>query len=336
MKKQKSIITNHYENATLLKVFSSIMKGLDTVKLPREDLHNSFRVSSLPYCPIMDLYNRAKEKEARPFDDYPSSFYFRVGTAIHELIQEALSSLDSKGDTKWIPIGSWECTKCKKIIGELEPCPKVCKCGSRSFSYVEAQFNWKGLTGHCDYIVYIPSLKGYILFEFKSKGSKKVETGLYLPDAKHHHQAQTYSWMMQKHLKKIGSDRKVLGYGIIYIGRDGPYFYKIGSGKVLQHKICAYEWTKSMAAIRKKQLLLALRGRRALESAIKGGHIKNMIGYKPCSSIEDYYNNGQHDPYIGAWSEDGKEVMCPFAKDKKCFCGKIYKEVDKLIKVVIK
>lgn len=110
-----------------------------------------FRSSSLPYCPIifvrdsLDAYVHGQFVAALKYHD---RFYTTIGTAMHLLWQEVLSS--SLLNNKYVkPFGSWK----NKQTGELK---KDCfRPKEGDWSYEEVEMEYAGLSCHVDFIGYI-------------------------------------------------------------------------------------------------------------------------------------------------------------------------------------
>lgn len=259
-------------------------------------VRDEFRVSSFPYCPIL---NATSDKER--FGSFTMDYYTEVGTAVHLLYQRYLGARDTAR-------GNWKCKKCGLLHGEgpiAQPL-KCTNCKSKKFTYEEVTFHYKGLSGHLDFLEYFGKMK--IAYDFKTTGAKYVENKFYnkfLPTPKHIWQLEMYCallWLIYK--------VKVDYYNIIYINRDAPFDPKKTKGVFY-----IVEFTEEMRNRRIKQIELAVKGR----EAFKAGSVKGIIKNKPCKSRTDYLNIGMGDSFFG------KE--CPLYANGKCFKPESIKKI---------
>lgn len=134
-----------------------MLLDLQNLKLTQGKRGREFRTSSLPFCPILSFLKDAGE------ESYSKSHFTSTGTAIHETVQSWLSVSKISKDIIW---GSWKCTGCGAIkLNQFRP-RKECDCNfklsttqfhrgwPKHWTYHEFEYNYKGLTGHIDLIVW--------------------------------------------------------------------------------------------------------------------------------------------------------------------------------------
>jgi hypothetical protein len=256
----------------------------------------SFRVSSLPYCPLYDIYSAFKSTRKK---SYSESFYTSVGNAVHSAIQSHLFKIDPS-----IPFGNWICTntlkskstnnllqeaKCTYQLNKLSlkealkqhKCPHGKSDCKKYLTYKELELEWKGLSGHVDTIF---KIKGKIvLVDYKTTGMWLLNSPPKGPDAKYIEQIETYAYLIYK-LFKI----KVDIIAIVYIARD-----KSMSQKEMPLKIYAKTLNKKFFVTRKKITLnyirlYNLRKKVGFPGNLKSEHLKEILDNRPCHSRSDY------------------------------------------------
>jgi len=320
------------------KAIDAIVKAVQTVKTETAK-RTEFRVSGLPYCPLLDLVDRKSEEPAH--EEYESGFFFSVGTALHELFQKF--ARDAKDVTL---VGNWKCTKLLSTKYDSNPpsethtkctqeyefcshedvkkkhsCPhKINSCGPELFQYVEITLTYNGLSGHIDLIFKINGK--YILVDIKTTSSylfQSTENAIskgYYPSLKYWHQIETYSVLVEK-LKNI----KIDSYAILYVSRENT------SNKKKGHAIFARKLTAEMRKNRLKlidsQILNNSKALNFIKSPSKK-KIERIWNNRPCQTNEDYMN-------IMDAQFFGSE-KCKFYKNKSCMSGKIKKDILKLYK----
>ena len=319
------------------KAIDAIVKAVQTVK-NETPKRTEFRVSGLPYCPLLDLVDRKSVEPAH--EEYESSFFFHVGTALHELFQKF--ARDAKGVAL---VGNWKCTKvistkydnnppsetvtrcsheyefCEHAdVQKKHSCPhKLKECSADLFQYVEITLTYNGLSGHIDLIFKINGK--YILVDIKTTSSylfdypdKAIERGWY-PSLKYWEQVETYSVLIEK-LKDI----KIDSYAILYISRDHT------SNKKKGHMIFARKLTSEMRKGRLKRLEKQIKNNELAQKYLKKPNSKTLKVIwenRPCQTKKDY----KHQMAYKFFNE-----TCQFHKDGSCYSGKIINKIEKLYK----
>lgn len=279
---------------------------------------NEFRVSSFPYCNIIDLkYDNEIEIES-----YHEGFYTSVGTGVHENMQYFKSLTKRYGNTF---IGGWKCINCGAEWGNKKPVTKPllekqklkCKkdnCSQKTLRYKEIEFNYKGLSGHLDNINIIKKDNIIIAWEYKTCGNKYIENEFYhkfLPFKKHIHQIETYCTLL-----KILYNIDVNAYVITYLSRDQPF-----DKNKIRSNICIFDFTYDKYVHRKSKILNAINGRKAKLNFLKNKkYINEMIETKPCKRPIDYRMNGMDDKFFA-------NSKCPLYSNGKCFNTPILKRI---------
>jgi hypothetical protein len=280
--KALSYIDKHLESALDL---NTLIQGP-----PRKP---EFRVSSLPYCPILE-----SDKHFYPTQDsmnYGFSFYVNIGTAVHSVLQQFLPASSKFGEHVF---GSWHCANCSQTkIHTFRPPNGSCTNNlPHLWIYDEIEFKYKGLSGHLDMLSIDPTktkfgaskkiLKPWwVAWEFKTTGSGSIKSGYNLPVAKHPFQIRTYCYLL-----RVLYNIKVKQFVIVYISRDRPEYENT--------KRYSYAYTDEMYAQDKQrierdiignELLLKLVKTRKKLNAVK--LVKQIVAKRPCTSKREYFRN---------------------------------------------
>lgn len=297
-----------------------------------EAARNSFRVSSFPYCPVIDIYDRVAEPVMQ--ETFGKAFYTNVGTTVHEkLMQHYMLHISEYGPSVF---GFWKCRqsgvqtkkpwvhkKGKRKLHKLCTDPVCRNRGHCDIEYVELVFQFGEGSGHLDMLMFH---KGrWLAWEFKTTGSflftaPAQVTKKFYPDPKHRVQIQTYCALI-----KLCYGITVDAYSIVYINRDkvelvSPSKKPLGTSVNQQErwgfKPFTYAWTKKKQQVFESRIKWAQTGRAAVQkvmasSTIKAEHVDAVLNARPCGSLAEY--NGYMDAkFFG-------EKRCPFADNGACF-----------------
>lgn len=256
------------------------------------DHENKFRVSSMPYCPILFLEGDVGEKE----DDFSMSFYTEAGTAHHENLQTYFPQVRGS-NILW---GNWRCRHGKPCScptnhkGEThhscgktwQACnhPGRCKCG-RIPKYEEIEVEYKnGLTGHIDTILRSKSLD--IIIDYKTCGLDYITVPWmkkYLPYDSNVIQIENYCALIE-----VKYGWRPDGWALVYVSRERPKEKQ--TEKPLFH-IVEREWTVKRRDLVMKRLNRACKTHGYVLDAIKkptSELVKTIIDRRPCKSEESY------------------------------------------------
>jgi len=319
------------------KAIEAIVKAVQTVKTETAK-RTEFRVSSLPYCPLLTLVDNKSEEKA--YEEYESNFFFSVGTALHELFQKF--ARDAKDVTL---VGNWKCTKLLSTKYDSNPpsethtkcvqeydfcsheavqkkhsCPhKLKDCSPSLFQYVEITLTYNGLSGHIDLIFKINGK--YILVDIKTTSGylfdypdKAIARGWY-PSLKYWEQISTYSVLVEK-TRNI----KIDSYAILYISRERT------SNKRKGHMIFARKLTQEERIGRTKKLEKQIKNNQLVQKYLKKNSsktIKAIWENRPCQTKKDYKNEMAYKFF---------NETCKFHKDGSCYSGKIINTIEKMYK----
>lgn len=172
------------------------------------DDYLDFRVSSLPYCALINL--EAILKNSKKPLKFSEEHYFKIGTVVHSNIQD-FATYTRYAKTVF---GNWSCA-CKRIV-KNKFYPGKCQSCGENFQYEELEFRWRNLSGHLDLLA---KIKGkWVAFEFKTIGVDALKNGTrggYLPYKKHFYQINSYVLLL-----KLIYNIEVSHYTIIYVLRD--------------------------------------------------------------------------------------------------------------------
>lgn len=278
------------------------------------ELRDEFRVSGMPYCPILRAFDVAGgEGETRAFE---ADFYFGAGNSIHANLQHHLPLIKKYGRDVF---GDWECESCgKKWSWCKNPSRSKAKCCENhkvAYREVEISYTHNGVTisGHIDLMLW-PEEFGLIVLDFKSMGNKYYEQPhytKYLPFAKNVAQIEMYCLLLN-----LAKSLKVKAYSLVYIGRDWPSKMQKKKFKY-PHVIRTKVWTPK----REKQLLEYLhrvmdgRAGQAKLKKINNSEVKAkaaidiIVANRPCQRYSDYHIN-MDAAFFGAEKCPNLELCC--------------------------
>lgn len=304
--------------------------------IERQSRKPEFRVSSLPYCPILFLDSLARFYEEAATKSYSMRFYTEIGTAVHEAFQEFGKPVHPKTF-----FGNWKCTrvlskkikddaciekKCAKVEKKITSfdklkvkCPHGYKDCKDYFEYEEILFLWNGLSGHLDCLAKIEG--EWWILDWKTTGPKlfdvKERAGAikrgYYPSAKYIEQIESYAVLL-----KLLYDIDIKYYAITYVSRNAPSDPK---WKREGH----YNFIVKMNPKRFKRRLAKLKrqakAHEILTKLLRKTTDKNLDAIceiKPCHSSEDFEKEMKPAFF-------GKEV-CPYLDDGTCMKPKKLKK----------
>lgn len=308
MKKTKKLDT------TITDLFNGLTEYKDKNLVKREDKPNEFRVSSLPYCSILDLKSRLELGKSEFIEietDFSMEFYTQVGTIIHSVLQDFLPKISKNYKIKIF--GSWKHKKTGKIRYKMSflPYSKV-----KKYEYAEIDFNYNELTGHLDLLLQDKNGKWHAL-EFKSTSSflindprKAIRLG-YFPQKKHLRQIRSYCVLLYK-CHKI----RVHKYHIIYINRDkiqqtNQAFRQHGWG----YHCFSYLFTKKIYKEALNHIENSSLGKKSVDLLMKkvksSKRLQKVIDLKPCKVKQDYLDV-MRPAFFG-------DENCEFFRNGSCF-----------------
>jgi hypothetical protein len=252
-----------------------------SIKVP---LQSRFRVSSLPYCPVLNLYEDFHGSEDH---NYSKGFYTSIGTAIHEVMQQFLPH----HPTAKI-FGNWQCSKCGNKIDHVfnKEAKKKLKCsdGKKCWPHVkykELELLWKNLSGHTDMLI---EIKGEVyLLDFKTTSSALWrETASTLkskpfPTHKYGEQIETYAALI---FNLYGI--RIHHYVIVYVGRDGLML----KNKPLIRSFMK-SFTKKMYEARMKRLVHfnnRYKVYKKFKEKASKSVIEDLVKNRPCHDTDSY------------------------------------------------
>ena len=234
-----------------------------------------FRASSLPFCPLRFLVDRHTPRT----EQFTSDFYFKIGTAIHELFQRWMPLENSK----YRPYGGWKCGKCRHeaAIGLMPAtlCPK-CK-AEHSWRYQELTVNLFRLSGHIDMVLQSPGDDPvYMVRDFKTTTIDKDTKVSDYPIEANVHQVEAYCVALRKTY-----GLRVVAWQLIYVDRSNP----IRSSKSFIPITRA--WTEEKHRKTRTTLFIANKGYRVASRYLERRRPRDLTAtarYRPCRSAEDF------------------------------------------------
>lgn len=278
------------------------------------------RFSSFPFCGVRwflelpSLVTKASNK------DFAFGYFTRVGTTVHEVIQEAFSSLTEDGQSFSL-LWDWKCKSCRHregILAAEAPSAECSACGiNLGYSREEHQIRFKGAVGHVDTLIQVDlpaniakvfgSKTGIIVADYKTTSTYNVTKKDTLPYKSNVAQISKYAAVLQKTLP-------VIGWALIYMPRDIPFRYKV-IGKFmdklegLKHRkdIIRYidvhtRWSRAKSLAEIKELFDARPCQRAdsiPEEFADCDHCKSCTGSKGFAKVENTFKRiHKHIPIV--------------------------------------
>lgn len=358
--KKKPVDSIKAREVTIDTIVRGAMLGLQTAAVPSERKPFEFRVSGLPFCPLLAGLSPLDGK-----DVYREHYYFGIGTAMHELFQKWLARSVS-GASMW---GDWECG-CKRTKrnkdGKLLPVHEIVhkvrpdgKCpGGKEWFYREVEVEFGNLKGHIDLIWRVPGgykngkrLKPwYLVWDWKSteidkenpktgkkKKTKKIGWGAYSsdeplqsPDDRYPIpsnvvQISTYCAILTSKLKL-----NVKGWALVYADRSRP---------ILRHQdmhIVPHAWTPSDQERWEGLTAQACKGAphalKAVDLRLKGKAIpaallKSMVDTRPCRRASDHANYMKADFHYENEKECPHKGICCSGKGSDAQVTKLFRDL---------
>lgn len=175
------------------------------------------RASGLPFCPLKFFLGIPKQFRSKHVE-VGSSFFFRVGTTVHEVLQKGVehSIEELTKEAGMVPVADWKCLSCGHVH-VFVPRPECCEfCGDHHYEMMEHTVQYRQLTGHIDNVFYLPRLKKYLIIDYKTATLKKVEAK---GPAVFGNKQQIGTYVAIKHSE--GYD--MLGWALLYVARNSPW-----------------------------------------------------------------------------------------------------------------
>lgn len=326
-----------YRNRELQKALGKIQSG--HYFLPPDP--RKFRVSSLPYCPILHVLDVVENPDRKiPFE---SGFYFHIGHAIHNIYQTvARHTLPDNF------IGDWRCTRvlntnptktsntvqyCNRVAGFCSArkalkanCPHGHNDCHRYLTYQELQVAELDVTGHTD-LLYRSRPKRYHLVDIKTTSSflfespKRAVSYGYYPSEKYIEQIQTYLVLLERQYKI-----RIVDYTIAYQGREKAL--AIGRDKNPALRLFSYKATNRMRRkilrnLKRYQRLFNIANVWLLAKATKRKrYTDKLYQARPCHRSKDY-----HEKMASRFMSN---EPCKYHVNQMCYNGKMLKTLQKL------
>ena len=286
------LITKFIETKTSSLMRSAMDEGTVLNKNDPTRLTN-VRFSSFPFCGVrwfLDLPSLVTKASNK---DFAFGYFTRVGTTVHEVIQEAFSSLMEDGQSFSL-LWDWKCKSCKHREGVLLEEPPTGSCSScgadTGFSREEHQIRFRGAVGHVDTIISVKlppniakvfgSPTGLIVADYKTTSVYNVTKKDTLPYKSNVAQISKYTGVLQKKLP-------VIGWALIYMPRDIPFRYKV-IGKFMD---------KSEGLKHRKDIVKYVATHKAWSTASNIDEIRELFNSRPCTrpdSIPEEFSDCDH------------------------------------------
>lgn len=308
---------------------------------PEELRKPEFRVSSLPYCPVVHLKKLLEYHRATEPMDYSMAFYTGIGTVVHEVMQGF-----SKEANPVSFMGQWKCGRTLSVDHEGDK-TTIRKCSRKSeditsyqdlkvgtcphgksgckpyFEYHEIPISFHGLSGHVDALIKRGDEIWVLDFKTTHDGlwgaQKDVDQMIkkgYYPSAKYITQIETYCALLEKQFGlNIG------GYSICYVNRNKTMNVS-GYRQVRSWRNFVYRWTDERRAAARERISREVRGNKIVKQLLvkdidedtENELIRKLLDQRPCKSESSYKKNMSHSwfgdeecPFFGVcWQNDDK------------------------------
>ncbi|BAG41617.1 hypothetical protein [Ralstonia phage phiRSL1] len=197
-------LSNHTLASDFVGVFKRLIKNQTflTKTSPSRVLY--LRPSQMPFCPTSFFINHAS-RGLYGLEDFGSAFYTRVGTVVHEVLQNFLSRSGQL-------LADYHCTHCKK----WHRMSYVHECCDHPTQYHEVEIDYKGIHGHIDAIYKDKEGRLWIV-DFKTTSVKGAPGKKKDPGATYREQIETYAVLVE-----LQYGLKIAGYADAFILRDNP------------------------------------------------------------------------------------------------------------------
>jgi len=182
-----------------------------------------FRGSSLPSCPralMFGLFHKPTPEEfPKKFEDFTTRYNFKVGHAIHALVQQTWAS-------QGLLWGDWQCNdlaNCGVTFQNTRlPKGRCLRCHEEA-TYVEKHLKdpLTGFSGHCDGVVFSEQLNGYFILELKTRNQNVIQRANQ-PYESDLYQVSAYATLISQQFWV-----PVVGRLILWIGKPRPKPYKM-------------------------------------------------------------------------------------------------------------
>ncbi|QDH83392.1 exonuclease [Achromobacter phage Motura] len=184
---------------------------VDTSVVSRRDPKRllNLRCSQLPFCPLGFFVDVSRNPALQALD-FMGTFYTRVGTAVHEVMQTVLMQTSAK------IVGDWTCGEC----GQVHKFTNQPECCGAPMTYEEICFDYKGIQGHLDTLFLVSGTikKGeFWVVDYKTTSEKAKSKKAKNPGDAYVEQIITYAYLLRK---QYGI--KVTGVMLVFIPRDNP------------------------------------------------------------------------------------------------------------------
>lgn len=162
------------------------------------------RPSQLPFCPVEFFITNAEQGTVRNLD-MAGAFYTKVGTIVHEVMQQALCQSGKF-------LANYECKEC----GTWHKFSYKHECCGFPTVYHEISINYKGITGHIDAVYRDDKGRSWIL-DFKTTSVSAAPKKKKDPGVTYVEQIETYAVLFELQYKQ-----KIEGIMDAFILRDNP------------------------------------------------------------------------------------------------------------------
>lgn len=254
-----------------------------------------FRCSGLPMCPIRRLFfDKGQES-------FHKDFYVKVGTAIHDAIQNWMS----KGKRANNIVAEWSCLDCGTLRSPGFK-PIQCEdCGStKGFKYNEITIRYRNLSGHVDLLYHLGNNR-FLLIDFKTTdlSAKRNKGGwekTFKPSPNYYVQIRSYATLL----------KEVFGYNIVawallFIDRAKPiresrdYHKIVKPWKQHNHDMYLKLINQSCRNAKRLEEFNAIMATSNSYNAKAVDLLKEIVVKRPCKSEEQYDRWMSHAFYSG-------------------------------------
>ena len=251
-------------------LFHSLLEDGRTLVENSPDRMSSLRFSSLPLCPIQWMISAPKGLAKRSEKDFSFSYYTRVGTTVHEVVQGILARMPELRGCELV--ADWKCRSCGHIHKFTTVPAKCHTCPSRVLDFREVEIEFprtKKLApslGHIDMVLRLPE-GSYLIADIKTTSTRNAAKKDFKPSVSYLHQIRSYAAVISK---KHGA---VSGVCLLFIPRDN-----------FNRFFCYSEsFTESMAEDYYLRMQRNRRDLQILHGATEVEDLEDLIKRRPCA-----------------------------------------------------
>lgn len=185
----------------------------------------NLRFSGFPFCGLRWFLSLPSALESKSKLDFASYYFTSVGTTVHDVIQNALSSVstDAQDSIGFRILNDWVCRDCKHRHAMTTKPGSCAKCGATSLRREEIEIRDEWKVGHIDEVleVTLGTDVHWVVLDYKTCTTLATEIKGKLPYVGNVMQVRGYV----QELRNRGKPAKMAM--LVYVPRDNPFRFKV-------------------------------------------------------------------------------------------------------------